>query len=155
MRYLHQGSRRCIESLRDNFKRRDYWKLFRTWFSQQSNRNNGTCLYNQVQESETGSCEPAIRIPTERSLCKIETEIEGCLSFPDRKVAVPRYSQVIVKADNYGGEIQFSGLWARIIQHEVEHLDGRGIWGNLIIGRHDPCPCGSGKKHKKCCGARK
>jgi SEC-C motif-containing protein len=22
------------------------------------------------------------------------------------------------------------------------------------IGRNDPCPCGSGKKHKKCCGAR-
>ena len=23
------------------------------------------------------------------------------------------------------------------------------------IGRNDPCPCGSGKKHKKCCGAPK
>lgn len=23
------------------------------------------------------------------------------------------------------------------------------------IGRNDPCPCGSGKKYKKCCGARK
>lgn len=22
------------------------------------------------------------------------------------------------------------------------------------IGRNDPCPCGSGKKHKKCCGRR-
>lgn len=21
-------------------------------------------------------------------------------------------------------------------------------------GRNDPCPCGSGKKYKKCCGAR-
>jgi SWIM/SEC-C metal-binding protein len=20
------------------------------------------------------------------------------------------------------------------------------------VGRNDPCPCGSGKKHKKCCG---
>ncbi len=30
--------------------------------------------------------------------------------------------------------------------------------GNLInpvkIGRNDPCPCGSGLKHKKCCGAK-
>jgi hypothetical protein len=24
---------------------------------------------------------------------------------------------------------------------------------NPKIGRNDPCPCGSGKKHKKCCGA--
>jgi preprotein translocase subunit SecA len=22
------------------------------------------------------------------------------------------------------------------------------------IGRNDPCPCGSGKKYKKCCGSR-
>ncbi|MDP2643237.1 MAG: SEC-C metal-binding domain-containing protein, partial [Candidatus Peregrinibacteria bacterium] len=21
-----------------------------------------------------------------------------------------------------------------------------------VIGRNDPCPCGSGKKYKKCCG---
>jgi hypothetical protein len=23
----------------------------------------------------------------------------------------------------------------------------------MPVGRNDPCPCGSGKKHKKCCGA--
>ena len=23
------------------------------------------------------------------------------------------------------------------------------------VGRNDPCPCGSGKKYKKCCGANK
>jgi uncharacterized protein YecA (UPF0149 family) len=22
------------------------------------------------------------------------------------------------------------------------------------VGRNDPCPCGSGKKFKKCCGAK-
>ncbi|MFB6240325.1 MAG: SEC-C metal-binding domain-containing protein, partial [Gemmatimonadota bacterium] len=22
------------------------------------------------------------------------------------------------------------------------------------VGRNEPCPCGSGKKYKKCCGAR-
>jgi SEC-C motif-containing protein len=22
-----------------------------------------------------------------------------------------------------------------------------------VVGRNDPCPCGSGKKYKKCCGA--
>jgi uncharacterized protein YecA (UPF0149 family) len=24
---------------------------------------------------------------------------------------------------------------------------------NQKVGRNDPCPCGSGKKYKKCCGA--
>ena len=23
---------------------------------------------------------------------------------------------------------------------------------DVKIGRNDPCPCGSGKKYKKCCG---
>lgn len=23
---------------------------------------------------------------------------------------------------------------------------------NKAVGRNDPCPCGSGKKYKKCCG---
>jgi len=22
------------------------------------------------------------------------------------------------------------------------------------VGRNDPCPCGSGKKYKRCCGAK-
>jgi uncharacterized protein len=28
----------------------------------------------------------------------------------------------------------------------------RGVRQAQKIGRNDPCPCGSGKKHKKCCG---
>ncbi|RXM02456.1 hypothetical protein EO238_29585, partial [Citrobacter sp. AAK_AS5] len=39
--------------------------------------------------------------------------------------------------------------------------DGQGILPGKVetfrreeprIGRNDPCPCGSGKKYKKCCG---
>ncbi|WP_270657046.1 SEC-C metal-binding domain-containing protein [Aeromonas sp. Y293-4] len=29
---------------------------------------------------------------------------------------------------------------------------GRAGSGPPKTGRNDPCPCGSGKKHKKCCG---
>ncbi|TET60949.1 MAG: hypothetical protein E3J47_06135, partial [Candidatus Stahlbacteria bacterium] len=25
----------------------------------------------------------------------------------------------------------------------------------IKVGRNDPCPCGSGKKYKKCCGRSK
>src|SRR5437588_10791272 len=28
------------------------------------------------------------------------------------------------------------------------------VRGSAKIGRNDPCPCGSGKKYKKCCGAK-
>jgi preprotein translocase subunit SecA len=31
--------------------------------------------------------------------------------------------------------------------------DRAGAGKSGKVGRNDPCPCGSGKKHKKCCGA--
>jgi preprotein translocase subunit SecA len=48
-------------------------------------------------------------------------------------------------------------------RRELEHarMAGSGdqpsvqqvVRGAAKIGRNDPCPCGSGKKYKKCCGA--
>jgi len=32
----------------------------------------------------------------------------------------------------------------------ADHIEGRVTQGK--IGRNDPCPCGSGKKYKRCCG---
>ena len=46
------------------------------------------------------------------------------------------------------------------VQHEIDHLNGvtindrkfiTTIVNNNKVGRNDPCHCGSGKKHKKCC----
>ena len=44
-----------------------------------------------------------------------------------------------------------------------EHRDGKWMFikgqgipvvsGHAKVGRNDPCPCGSGKKHKKCCAS--
>ena len=31
---------------------------------------------------------------------------------------------------------------------------GAAAGGGMVIGRNEPCPCGSGKKYKKCCGAK-
>ena len=94
--------------------------------------------------------------PTSRSSCRIVNDLEGCLSFPGKEVMVPRYNQILVRADNFQGEIHMHDpLFARIIQHEVEHLDSRGIWSHIVIGRNDPCPCGSGKKYRKCCGVNR
>lgn len=47
----------------------------------------------------------------------------------------------------------------RMIEHRGEMMDGGGGEVHTVkreapkVGRNDPCPCGSGKKHKKCCGA--
>jgi len=52
-------------------------------------------------------------------------------------------------------------LEAICVQHEIDHLNGitihdrenksKPIISEKKIGRNDPCPCGSGKKYKKCC----
>lgn len=52
---------------------------------------------------------------------------EGCLSLPGVHVDVERPIDVRVRAQNEFGEqilIEASGLEARVIQHEVDHLDG-------------------------------
>jgi peptide deformylase len=108
----------------------------------------------RYRDAKMNLVNPQITFPTHRSSCKIEQEMEGCLSFPGREVMVPRYNQILLRADNFGGEIHLSGLWARIVQHEIDHLNARPIWHTTKTGRNDPCECGSGKKYKKCCGAK-
>jgi SEC-C motif-containing protein len=70
------------------------------------------------------------------------------------------------------GSVEFGIRFRRdgqeLVQHEVSsfrRVDGQWLYqGGQVspkapprqvvkIGRNDPCPCGSGKKHKKCCGA--
>jgi peptide deformylase len=105
---------------------------------------------------------------------------EGCLSFPEVFRDTKRYRQVIIKNkriedDAFQDEVLSfyystdvtepgnDGLIAIAVQHELEHFEGMTILNHNIvsapivresvkIGRNDPCPCGSSKKYKKCCG---
>jgi peptide deformylase len=55
------------------------------------------------------------------------TEEEGCLSFPGLFAKVRRFSKVKVRALNEKGlpiEINAEGLFAKALQHELDHLDG-------------------------------
>lgn len=46
------------------------------------------------------------------------------------------------------------GMLADLNHHHFESMTPRTpIRRDAGPGRNDPCPCGSGKKHKKCCGA--
>lgn len=69
------------------------------------------------------------------------------------------------------GEVEFIATYrekgVRKVHHELAQFKKEeGAWlftdGNMVgnkplvsskIGRNEPCPCGSGKKYKKCCGA--
>jgi peptide deformylase len=58
---------------------------------------------------------------------ELETLEEGCLSLPGVHVGVERPSQVRVRARDVEGKeivVEAEGLEARVIQHEMDHLDG-------------------------------
>jgi peptide deformylase len=106
---------------------------------------------------------------------------EGCLSIPGYFQDTNRYRQIIIKnqvidGDKFREERQMfyypiseedgcskiSPLTCIAVQHELEHFEGKLITENTVkrnpivvkgnkVGRNDPCPCGSGKKYKKCC----
>lgn len=39
-------------------------------------------------------------------------------------------------------------------QGPADHNNGDPIVNKPRPGRNEPCPCGSGRKHKRCCGGR-
>jgi peptide deformylase len=58
---------------------------------------------------------------------EMEEGWEGCLSVPGMRGIVPRYSRLRYRGfDERGGPIERSveGFHARVVQHEVDHLNG-------------------------------
>ena len=59
-----------------------------------------------------------------------DVDSEGCLSLPEIRINVERYESIRYKyldRDLNKHSTNFSGLLARIIQHENDHLDGKLI----------------------------
>jgi len=55
---------------------------------------------------------------------------EGCLSVPDQSVKVKRAEEIVVSYtddNNIHHQRNFQGLVARVIQHEIDHLNGKLI----------------------------
>lgn len=71
--------------------------------------------------------------------------------------------------------INFENLYKKMVEYKAEHLYSLKEWDNIFsseernkffkeqkvartvvkdkkIGRNEPCPCGSNKKYKQCCG---
>jgi len=104
---------------------------------------------------------------------------EGCLSFPRVYINTNRYRQVLInnhvidgdelrkETQSYyyqPGDNNSDDLLCIQVQHEIDHFNGilfqehkseeqsiTVVNSSEKIGRNDPCPCGSGKKYKKCC----
>ena len=100
---------------------------------------------------------------------------EGCLSLPGKTFNVKRYKDFVIKNNvlengffreqteyyyNDDREEATPDLTCFAVQHEINHMDGIlltdigiELHPEVKVGRNDPCPCNSGKKYKKCCGA--
>ena len=86
------------------------------------------------EPDETGAkavVNPRLIDPSEEK----ETDEEGCLSLREVRVPVERSLRVTLEGKDPAGEdvrYELEGLDARVVQHEVDHLDGV-----LIIDRTD------------------
>ncbi len=80
------------------------------------------------QDVDPKSAMPIVLINPEITLNEeTETGTEGCLSFPEINGEIERAKAVVTRAETADGkriEIEATGLLARAIQHEVDHLNG-------------------------------
>jgi len=79
-------------------------------------------------EMDPKTAMPLVLLNPELTLSE-ETDLglEGCLSFPEITADIWRASAVALQAQTLDGEaveIEASGLLARALQHEVDHLNG-------------------------------
>jgi len=92
-----------------------------------------------------------------------EIKTEGCLTWKGQVIVAIRNRAVEVSyydidSTLHEGEI-YKGFEGQIWQHEINHLNGieedvQPFYKEpspITVGRNEPCPCGSGKKYKKCC----
>lgn len=58
------------------------------------------------------------------------------------------------KAEWLYGLEEWNGIFDKEKQKEIEkqYKKSKTVVKEEKVGRNDPCPCGSGKKYKKCCG---
>lgn len=95
--------------------------------------------------------------------------LNACLPEPFDMDSLTEESEICIPID-------FEKLYKLMIEYKAGHLSGLPQWDGIFdletrrrleveqkrsktivkgekIGRNDPCPCGSGKKYKRCCGA--
>lgn len=127
-------------------------------------------LENKVQKMDGTVTELAEKFKmTEEEIVAFVDGLNDILPVPYDVNTLDEVSQINL-------EIDFERLFKKMVEYKAEHLYNLSQWDNIFdeakkkeltveqkksrtvikkdkIGRNDPCPCGSGKKYKKCCGA--
>lgn len=125
--------------------------------------------FKKKEEAAATPAEPAKNGKKESIEERIEREIDSLPSMIKSKLQDPtikkRFIDIAKRMEKDG--VDFKSIrqmkkWMK--NHEAELRAENGIAPSKVetvvhqgpkIGRNDPCPCGSGKKYKKCCGAGK
>lgn len=91
-------------------------------------------------------------LKNENPIEEMEADTKVNLGFDKEKLY---YNMVGAKADWLYGLPAWDNLLTEERRKELylEQKRSNTIVKDKKIGRNDPCPCGSGKKYKKCCGA--
>jgi peptide deformylase len=92
--------------------------------------HEGIRLFVAVLDEEPGPDSDAVALVNPEIVPQgtaTEEGWEGCLSIPDIRGMVPRFTEIIVKALDREGratEVRLKNFAARVAQHETDHLDG-------------------------------
>ncbi len=93
------------------------------------------------------------------SSLRVELPIEGLIESSEISFEID-YEKLYFNMHKAGADYLYElPQWATILtdakRDEIfkEYKKSKTVIKGEQIGRNDPCPCGSGKKYKKCCGA--
>lgn len=132
-------------------------------------------IYEYILENKVTELNGTVKELAERfnmSPTFIAGFIDGINDTQENKVDLENLSE----DSNIELKIDFEVLYKKMVEYKADHLYNLPQWDNIFtadhrkvlykgqkasktyvretkIGRNEPCPCGSGKKYKKCCGA--
>jgi len=132
-------------------------------------------IYEQILENKTTKISGTIEDLSKQ----YEMSIEHMVAFVDgiNDILPNSYEAKELEGNSQVEiDIDFEKLYKKMVEYKAEHLYMLPQWniifdedkqkelyveqrksGTVVkdekIGRNDPCPCQSGKKYKKCCGA--
>ncbi|MGH4119044.1 SEC-C metal-binding domain-containing protein [Clostridium sp.] len=80
---------------------------------------------------------------------EVDTEVHFKIDFEKLY-----FNMLDAKADYLYELPQWEGIFSKEKRKEIQrdYKDSKTVVNTEKIGRNDACPCGSGKKYKKCCG---
>lgn len=137
--------------------------------------NREKAIYEQILEDPKNVVSGSVKELAEKYNMTVELMV-GFLDGIEESLVVPNNVDDLTEDSNVNLGYDAEKLYMNMVGCNAEWLYTLPQWDKLLtkerqkelykiekssktivkppkIGRNDPCPCGSGKKYKKCCGA--